>query len=76
MEIEVCDLEAENATLKGDHLQQVVEIVIRGIPTFLVVRFMCMFMPLGRILFQGSVSTYQFDPVRHQVDLWKVEVGI
>jgi hypothetical protein len=35
-----------------------------------------LFVSLGRILLQGSVSTNLFDPVRHQVDLRKVEVGI
>jgi len=49
---------------------------IGGVPTVLEVRFMCLFMSLGRILLQGSVSTNVFGPVRHQVDLWKVEVGI
>jgi hypothetical protein len=62
--------------LKGDSLWQVVEIVIGGIPTVLEVRFMCMFLSLGRILWQGSVSTNMFGPMRHQVDLRKVEVGI
>jgi hypothetical protein len=33
-------------------------------------------MSLGRLLLQGSVSTNLFDPMRHQVDLQKVEVGI
>jgi len=37
---------------------------------------MCLFMSLSRILLEGSVSTNLFDPMRHQVDLWKVEVGI
>jgi len=37
---------------------------------------MCLFMSVGRILLQGSVSTNLFDPMRHQVDLRKVEVGI
>jgi hypothetical protein len=76
LEIELSDFEAENATLKGDYLQQVVEIVIGGIPTVLEVRFMCLFMSLGRILLQGSVTTNLFDPMRHHVDHRKVEVGI
>jgi hypothetical protein len=76
LEIELSHLEAENATLKGDYLRQVVAIVIGGIPTILEIRFKCLFMSLGRILLQGSVSTNLFDPVRHQVDLRKVEVGI
>jgi len=76
LEIELSDFEAENATLKGDYLWQVVEIVIGGVPTVLEVRFMCLFMSLGRILLQGSVSTNLFGPVRHYVDLPKVEVSI
>jgi len=75
-EIELSDVEAENAMLKGDYLRQVVEIVIGGIPTVLEIRFMCLFMSLGRILLQGSVWKGLFDPVRHQVDLRKVEDGI
>jgi len=62
--------------LKGDYLWQVVEIVIGVVPTVLEVRFMCLFMSLGRLLLQRSVSTNLFGPMRHQVDLWKVEVGI
>jgi hypothetical protein len=76
LEIELSECEAENATLKGDYLRQVVEIGIGGVPTVLDVRFMCFCMSLGRILLQGSVSTNLFDPMRHQVDLHKVEVGI
>jgi hypothetical protein len=33
LEIELSDFEAEDTTLKGDYLRQVVEIVIGGIPT-------------------------------------------
>jgi hypothetical protein len=76
LEIELSDFEAEDATLKGDYLCQVVESVIGGVPTVLEVRFVCLFMPLGRILLQGSVSTNLFGPMRHQVDLRQVEVGI
>jgi len=76
LEIELPDFEAENATLKGDYLWQVVAIVIGGVPTVLEVRFMCFFISLGRIQFQCSVSTDLFGPMRHQVDLWKVEVRI
>jgi hypothetical protein len=76
LEVELSDFEAETVTMKGDYLQQVVEIVIRGILTVLEVRFLYMFMSLGRILSQGSVSTDLLDPMRHQVDLRKVEVGI
>jgi hypothetical protein len=75
LEIEFSDFEAENATLKGDHLRQVFEIVIGGIPTFLEVHFMWLFMSLGKILLQGSISTSLFDPMRHQVDFRKVEVA-
>ena len=41
LEIELSDFKAENATLKGDYLRQVVEIVIGGVPTVLEVRFIC-----------------------------------
>jgi len=37
---------------------------------------MCLFMSLGRIQLQGSILTNLFGPMRHQVDLRKVEVGI
>jgi hypothetical protein len=37
---------------------------------------MCLFMSLGRILLQGSISLHLFDPMRHLVDLWAVEVSI
>jgi hypothetical protein len=50
LEIDLSDFEVENATLKGDYLWQVVEIVIGGISTVHEVRFMCLFMYLGRIL--------------------------
>jgi len=75
-EIELSDFEAENATLRGDYLRQVVEILIGAFPTVLQVQFMCLFMWLGRILLQGSVSTNLVDPMRHQVDFRKVEFGI
>ena len=39
LEIEFSHFEAENATLKGYSLWQVVEIVIGGVPTILEVRF-------------------------------------
>jgi hypothetical protein len=73
---ELSDFKAEDAMLKGDYLWQVFEIVIGGIPTVLEVRFMCLFMSLGRILLQDSVSTELFNPMRHHVELLKVEVGI
>jgi len=76
LEIELSDFQAENATLTGDSLWQVVEIVIGGVPTVLEIRFRCVFMSLRRILLLGSISTNLFDPVRHQVDIRKVEVGI
>jgi hypothetical protein len=76
LEIEPSDFEVEDAMLKGDYLWQVVKIVIGGVQTVLEVRFMCLFMSLGGILLQGSVSTNLFDPMRHHVDLQKVEVGI
>jgi len=62
--------------MKDDYWWQVVEIVIGGGPTVLEVCFMCLFMSLGRILLQGSVSTNLFGPMRHQVDLRKVEVSL
>ena len=76
MEIELSDFEAENATQTGYYLGQVVEIVIGGVPTVLEVGFMCFFMSLGRMLLQGSISTNLFGPMRHQVDLRKVDLGI
>ena len=62
LEFELSDYEEENATLKGDYLPQVVENVIGGVPTVLEVCFTCLFMPVGRILLEGSVSTNLFDP--------------
>jgi len=75
-EIELSNFEAEDATLKGEYLWQVVEIVIVGVSTLLEVRFMCLLMSLGRKLLQGSISTNLFSPVRHQMYRRKVEVGI
>jgi hypothetical protein len=75
-EIELSHVETEDATQKGDYLWQLVEIVIGGVPTVLDIRFMCLIMSLGRILLQGSLSTNLFGPMRHQVDLSKVELGI
>ena len=49
LEIELSDFEAEDATLNGDYLWQVVEIVIEGVPTILEVRYMCLIMSLGRM---------------------------
>jgi len=62
--------------LKGDYFWQVVEILIVGIATVPEVRFICLFLSFGRIVFQGPVSTNLFGPMRHQVDIWKVEVGV
>jgi len=76
LEIELSDFKAEDGTLKGADLWQIVEFVIGGVPTILQVHFMCLFMSLGRILLQSSVSTNLFSPMRHHVDLRKVEVGI
>ena len=76
MDIELSDLEAENTMLKGDYMSKVVEIVIGGVPTVPEVGFMCLFMSLGRILLPGSISRSLFSPLRHPMDLGKVEVGI
>ena len=76
LEIELSDFEAVDATLNGDYLWQVVEIVIGVVRTILEVSFMCLFRSLGRILFQGSIFTNLFNPMRHKVELRKVEVGI
>jgi hypothetical protein len=76
LEIDPSDFKADNATLKGDNLWPEVEIVIRGVPTILEVRFMYLIMSLGRIMLQGSISTNLFGPMRHIVDLQKVDVGI
>jgi hypothetical protein len=76
LDIELSASEAEDATLKGDSFWQVVAIVIGGVPTVLEVRFICLFMSLGSILLQGSISTNMFGPMKHHVDLRKVEVGI
>jgi ABC-type thiamin/hydroxymethylpyrimidine transport system permease subunit len=75
-EIELSDFEAEDAMLNGHYWWQVVEIVIGGVPTVLEVCFMCLFMSLGRILMQGSISMDMFEPMRHQEDVRKVKVGI
>jgi len=72
--MELSHFDVENATLKGDYLRQVVEIVIGGVRTVLEVCFMGWFMTLSRILLQGSVSTNVFDRMRHQVDCRKVEI--
>jgi hypothetical protein len=76
LDIELSDIEAEEVMLKGDYLQQVVGVVIGGVSTILEVRFMNLFLSLGRILLQGFVSPNLFGPMRHHVDLRKVEVSI
>jgi hypothetical protein len=76
LEIELSVLEAEDTTLKGVFLWQVVNIVIGGVPTVLEVHFTCLFMAHCRILLQGSVSTNLFDPMIHHVGVQIVEVGI
>jgi hypothetical protein len=70
------DIEAEDATLKGDYLWKVVDIGIGGVPTILEVRFICWFLSLGRMLLPNSVLTNLFDRMRHQLDIRKVDVGI
>jgi hypothetical protein len=55
LEIELSDLQAANAMLRGHYLWQVAEIVIGGVPTILEIRFMCTFISPGNILFQGSL---------------------
>ena len=76
LDIELSDFKAKNATLKVDCLRQVVEIMIGAVPTLLEVHFMYLFMSFGRILLQGSMSVDLFEPMRGQVDLRKVQVGI
>jgi len=76
LEIELSDFEAEDGMLKGDYFWQVVEILFGGVPTILKVRCRCLFMSLFRILLEGSLSRNLFDPLRHQVDITKVEDGI
>ena len=76
LEIELSDFESENEIRKGDYLWQVVEIVIGGLPTVLEVACMNLLVSLGRKLLKGSVSTNLFGPMRHQLDLRNVEVGI
>jgi hypothetical protein len=57
----------------SDSWWQVVDIVIGCDPTSLEVCFMCLFMSLGKILLQGSISTNLFDPMMQQVELWTAE---
>ena len=76
LEIELSDFEAENATLKGNYLWQVIEIGIGSVPTDLVVCFRCLIMSLDRMLLRGSRSMNLFDLMSHAVDDWHVSVGI
>jgi hypothetical protein len=76
LEIELPDFEAKDEMLTGDHLSKVVEIVIGGGPTILEVRFMCLFMSLGRILLQDSIWTNHFQPMRQEVNFRKGEISI
>jgi hypothetical protein len=76
LEIEPSHYEVENEMLIGNYLQQLVENVIAGISTILEVNSMFMFVSLGRISLQGFMLKNLFDPMRHQVDPQKVEVGI
>jgi hypothetical protein len=68
LQIELSDFNAGDATLKADYLWKVVEVVIGGIPTVLEVHCMCLYMTLGRILLQGSISMNLFDPITQHVD--------
>ena len=63
MEIELSDFKAENVTLKGDYMWQVVDISIGGVPAVFEVLFVCLFMSLGRMLGKSTVSTNLFDPI-------------
>jgi hypothetical protein len=76
LEIELSHVQAEKATLKCDYFWQVVWIVSGSVPTIREVHLMCLFMSLGRVLLQGSVSSYLVHPIRHHVDLQPVEVRI
>jgi len=62
--------------VKSDCLWWVIEIVIGGFPMVLEVHYMCLFRSICRILLKGYGYTHLFDIMRHQVDLWKFEVGI
>jgi hypothetical protein len=62
--------------LKGDHLLYGLDIVIGGVRIVQKVQFMYLFMSLGRILLQRSISRNLFYPLRPQVELRKVVVGI
>jgi len=76
LEIELSDHEVENTMLHGDHLRQELVSVIEGIPTIFEVHFMHMFRSRLSITMKDSLLTNLFDPVRHQVNCRKVEVGM
>jgi hypothetical protein len=76
LEIQLSDCEVEHVMLNGDYIWKVVEILIGSVPSIFEVCFMHLFLSLSRILLQGFVLMKLFHPMRHQVDLWKVEVGI
>jgi len=57
LQIDLSDFDAENATLNGDYMWQVVDIVIGGVPIGFEVYFMCSFMSLRSLLLPGSSST-------------------
>jgi hypothetical protein len=76
LRIELPDFDGEDATLQGDYLLQVVNIVIGDVPTVLEFCYRCLFISLGRILMQGSESMCLFQPMTNEVHIPKVEVGI
>jgi len=59
-EIVFADFKVQNAMLTGDYFWHLVEIVIGGVPTVRMVRFMCWFRSHGRTLLQDSVSNSLF----------------
>ena len=62
--------------LIGYYLWQVVELMIGGVPTIVLVHFMWLWISLGRILLEGSITTNRFNSMRHSMDLRNVEIGI
>jgi hypothetical protein len=76
LEIEISDFETENAMLEGDYLWQVVGIVNGGISIILEVRYMCLFMTLGGILWEGNILTNLCHTIRYYVNLQKLKVGM
>jgi hypothetical protein len=63
LEIEISDFETSNATLNGDYVCQVVEIVNGGVPHSVEIYFTYLLLYLGRIIMQGSVATNQKYPM-------------